>query len=607
VDPTLRLRDEGGLRPHDALLADLRALDAARVDLVGAKARDAAAVEALLRARTPSDPAIVLHAREGAWSASMDALKAAGLTALSVHATAEGDTRSLLVAREHLRTVLHLRLDRALEPLEDWVDAARQARAGLVLHGGDLDAADAVARCWRRGRGLGMRARDLDTRWTLPRPTGTVDVDDDLVQLLRSGVRFPGDRAAGAYADAIARVGSEERLTRLLSAVGLPRTDAPRAWGGVDDRDVPPPPPCVGLGRGCVHVLVPPFHDALMVHGTLPALADALRARGAEVRLHSAWAAPFNPHALPPGLPDDDHDARTFAMGQVGAFVRSLDLSDADCVVAPGWLWGDVALRHRSTPADARIVVVDMHMLDGIERWKKRYLGDRRSLGSDWWPSERVHVHACFPGMARLYWYASVPLRQVVWRPYPTAAAVMPPGPPARACGHVFTGGAHLRDGRTLVEALRRTPDGPPVRMAARGRPARQLPSRLQFEGPLPLATFYEAIRTARYVVVPVLHDHDKAAGISVIALARAAGRPVIATATPGTWDHLRPDVDALVVPPDDPGALAAAMAQLDADDALLDRLATGSAEHGRRQDVGTWADEILDGAPLPTLPWVTR
>jgi glycogen synthase len=56
---------------------------------------------------------------------------------------------------------------------------------------------------------------------------------------------------------------------------------------------------------------------------------------------------------------------------------------------------------------------------------------------------------------------------------------------------------------------------------------------------------------------------------------AMAAGRPVVATATGGAAEYLRDGENALVVPPDDPVALAAAVRRLE-DEGLRARLVAG-------------------------------
>jgi glycosyltransferase involved in cell wall biosynthesis len=96
--------------------------------------------------------------------------------------------------------------------------------------------------------------------------------------------------------------------------------------------------------------------------------------------------------------------------------------------------------------------------------------------------------------------------------------------------------------------------------------------------------------------------DRDVASGITVIAMALAAGRPVIASLTPASLDHVRPGVDGLLVPAGRPDALGAAIRRLLDDDALVRALAAGATEAAGTIGVDGWADELLrgDGARPP-------
>lgn len=79
-----------------------------------------------------------------------------------------------------------------------------------------------------------------------------------------------------------------------------------------------------------------------------------------------------------------------------------------------------------------------------------------------------------------------------------------------------------------------------------------------------------------------------------VVPEALVAGRPVVATSRGALPEVVRPGIDGLIVPPDDPGALAEAVARLVDDPALARRL----VENGRRrvlerfdheQDLAAW------------------
>jgi glycogen synthase len=90
--------------------------------------------------------------------------------------------------------------------------------------------------------------------------------------------------------------------------------------------------------------------------------------------------------------------------------------------------------------------------------------------------------------------------------------------------------------------------------------------SRTLFRGPLPPAEVAGAYARADAVLFPVRWDEPFGA-IPLEAMAR--GTPVIATATGGSAEFLLADRTAVVVPPEDPDAIAAAVRRLAADPAL--------------------------------------
>ena len=70
-----------------------------------------------------------------------------------------------------------------------------------------------------------------------------------------------------------------------------------------------------------------------------------------------------------------------------------------------------------------------------------------------------------------------------------------------------------------------------------------------------------------------------------VLVEAMAAGLPVVASDIPGYDEVVRPGLDALLVPPRDPAALAAAVARVLDEAGLADRLATGGPERAASFD----------------------
>jgi glycosyltransferase involved in cell wall biosynthesis len=74
---------------------------------------------------------------------------------------------------------------------------------------------------------------------------------------------------------------------------------------------------------------------------------------------------------------------------------------------------------------------------------------------------------------------------------------------------------------------------------------------------------------------------------------AAAVGRPIVATDVPGTRDIARADVNALLVPPSNATALAAAIEQLAGDAKLRHRF----AEAGRRLVEAEYSDQVVEAA----------
>ena len=80
-------------------------------------------------------------------------------------------------------------------------------------------------------------------------------------------------------------------------------------------------------------------------------------------------------------------------------------------------------------------------------------------------------------------------------------------------------------------------------------------------------------LRGARLVVLPMLRDRIRAAGISTYLNAMLLGKCVIISEGPGVSDVLSPE-QAIFVPPEDPAALAGAIARAWEDRELRERTA---------------------------------
>jgi glycosyltransferase involved in cell wall biosynthesis len=102
------------------------------------------------------------------------------------------------------------------------------------------------------------------------------------------------------------------------------------------------------------------------------------------------------------------------------------------------------------------------------------------------------------------------------------------------------------------------------------------LSSRVTFTGLVPPADVAGHLMAASAVVLPNSATAISARYSSPLKLFEylAVGRPIVATDLPAFREVLREDVNALLVPPDDPAALASALRRLFADEALATRLA---------------------------------
>jgi glycosyltransferase involved in cell wall biosynthesis len=105
---------------------------------------------------------------------------------------------------------------------------------------------------------------------------------------------------------------------------------------------------------------------------------------------------------------------------------------------------------------------------------------------------------------------------------------------------------------------------------------ARGLAERSELPGGVPQARVAEELARASVVVVPFLRSAMTERHTSPIKAfeAMAAGRPIVASDLPSSREFLRDGENALLVPPGDPEALAAALRRVLEDRALATRLA---------------------------------
>lgn len=140
--------------------------------------------------------------------------------------------------------------------------------------------------------------------------------------------------------------------------------------------------------------------------------------------------------------------------------------------------------------------------------------------------------------------------------------------------GYVYSGGNTQRDWDTLIAALGMVP-GAMRAIISTSAPISlpdELRERVELIGQVSPERGRELVRRAS-VVVLAHYDTDLAHGPLVLLDAMAVGKPVVVTATGGTIDYVSDERTGLVVPPQDPEALAAALTRLAADPGLRERL----------------------------------
>jgi glycosyltransferase involved in cell wall biosynthesis len=136
------------------------------------------------------------------------------------------------------------------------------------------------------------------------------------------------------------------------------------------------------------------------------------------------------------------------------------------------------------------------------------------------------------------------------------------------------------RDYATFAEAVASLGVRAEIRCLPRNLDGVRLPPRVRtgFVGPEELRALY---RGAACVVVPQRPSDyrygTEGGGLTALLEAMASARAVVASQRPILRDYVAPEKTALLVPPEDPGALAAAIARILSDRTLAASLATAA------------------------------
>lgn len=173
---------------------------------------------------------------------------------------------------------------------------------------------------------------------------------------------------------------------------------------------------------------------------------------------------------------------------------------------------------------------------------------------------------------------------------------VFPPTPvPGGACHALWYGKLSPMHGLDVILDAARIPGTPPIRLVGEGQLDEWLADELRRDPPAALEHVpwvpYERLRdevAASGVVLGIFGRSGKASRVvpNKVFQAMAAGRPVITADTPGAREVLVHGRDAVLVPPGEPAALAAALVSLAGDAAARTRL--GAAARDTYERMGT-------------------
>jgi hypothetical protein len=423
-----------------------------------------------------------------------------------------------------------------------------------------------------------------------------------------------GDGQTAGFASALQRAGGVSELCHTLAAWGAPLVDLPACLGGQGT-----PRPERAKAESVKHARCAGCPLDAQCRGADAALGATVHSLMAP--RHEWLAKPHGPRAELLGLESVAPHERDRTYVLLAEELARLGLSttrtvaDADAASAaeppPLRIFANFASLAKNLPQlkgdGGAGVVLDFHLLNGIDELRaacgaaepaNQGAGGRRRAPLAW-PSN-VGVVSCFPGYATLYQRAGVPLDCISWRSYPLHLGPGPQPLPVLEAKSIACGGNHLRDWATFDAAMQLSRGSLPIE-AFGETDLNPTPTRARYHGEVPMEEFWSALAQSRFVIVPLYLDWRRAAGISVIAMAMALGRPIIASRIPAAEDHLVHGEDSLLVPPGNARALAEAMDLLEHDASLCERLAAGARKNREKLLPSGLARWLVHGTPPPS------
>ena len=238
-----------------------------------------------------------------------------------------------------------------------------------------------------------------------------------------------------------------------------------------------------------------------------------------------------------------------------------------------------LACREEGLHLPAHITITDYHMLGRVDMLQEEFNRDgaRHQLG-EWWPSPSIEIISSYPSYRFLYERSGVPFESIRWLPIPAVENRLMNGAAPSQCKNIIAGGRHLRDVDLMAKVLPRLPEHirhqihyygqePDISWAQCG---------IQYTPDIQFAHYFEALRNARFIISPLVEEPYSFGGVSLLDLARSAGKPIITTDLPVIRQALGTN-HAILVPPGDEAALEKAIIRCVEDDEYVDELAAKS------------------------------